>query len=86
MNFFSVHRIFPPGMTIYQCTEKNCNFVTGSRISFSRHVHRPRQVRLVIHTHLIIDELCILYRLFFRREPMIVSAWFVGRFLQLKAV
>ena len=35
----SVHKIFPPGIKIFQCTVKNCVFVTGSRVSFNRHSH-----------------------------------------------
>ena len=47
MNIISVHRIFPNGMTVYQCSEKHCSFVTGSRICFNRHVHRQTQVKFI---------------------------------------
>lgn len=38
-HMISVHRIFPPGMTIYKCSSKSCAYATGSRAMFSRHSH-----------------------------------------------
>ena len=35
VHLVQVHRIFPEGMTIYQCPQ--CEFVTGSKIGFTRH-------------------------------------------------
>lgn len=35
----SVHKIIPTDMKIYKCDYKQCNFVTGSRVQFSRHTH-----------------------------------------------
>ena len=35
---YSRHKIFPEGMSIYKCEIPRCNFVTGSKILYGRHV------------------------------------------------
>ena len=39
MNYFSVHKIFPHGMKVFQCSVKSCTFVSGNQIIFNRHRH-----------------------------------------------
>ena len=43
-HLISVHKIFPPDMTIFECDYKNCQFATGSRVQFSRHNHKLSRV------------------------------------------
>lgn len=38
-HIISVHKIFPPGITIFKCSKGSCDFVTGNRVQFSRHTH-----------------------------------------------
>ena len=44
-HIISIHRIFPSGLTIYKCDLKSCNYVTGSRVMFSRHSHAKIALR-----------------------------------------
>ena len=37
-HLISRHKIFPPKMKIYKCDLQKCDFVTGSRIAFERHL------------------------------------------------
>jgi hypothetical protein len=39
LHLVSQHQIFPKGMSIYQCPEKDCSFVSGNLVLFNRHNH-----------------------------------------------
>ena len=38
-HLISIHKIFPPGMTVFKCPFKKCDFVSGNRVAFARHSH-----------------------------------------------
>jgi len=40
LHLVSQHKIFPKGMSIYQCPEKDCSFVSGNLVLFNRHSHK----------------------------------------------
>ena len=39
LHLVSQHKMFPKGMSIYQCPEKDCSFVSGNLVLFNRHNH-----------------------------------------------
>ena len=38
-HLISIHKIFPPGMAVFKCPFKKCDFVSGNRVAFARHSH-----------------------------------------------
>ena len=44
-HIISVHKVDVPGMKMFRCPVKNCQFVTGSRVQYSRHKHEDTRVK-----------------------------------------
>ena len=40
LHLVSVHKDFPKGMTIFQCSVEGCSFSSGSDILFRRNTHK----------------------------------------------